>query len=134
MTDLISRQAAIDALERLKKDISGDYTNLDPLVMAGTGYIGDCIGELQDLPSAQPEQPSREYVEQLKWERDLAIQQLKDLGYGLGENPRTQPEIVRCFDCKNSPLKTWFNCPLAHLPFDGGRWCWKGERDDSISD
>ena len=43
--------------------------------------------------------------------------------------PSAQPEIVRCFDCKNSPLKTWFNCPLAHLPFDGNRWCWKGERD-----
>lgn len=49
------RQDAIDALKRLQKDISGDYTELDPMVMAGCGYIGDCIGEIQDLPSAQPE-------------------------------------------------------------------------------
>lgn len=118
MTDLISRQAAID------------YVRTE---MCSGAWCG-VLDALKRVPSAQPEQPSREYVEQLKWERDLAIQQLKDLGYGLGENPRTQPEIVRCFDCKNSPLKTWFNCPLAHLPFDGGRWCWKGERDDSISD
>ena len=55
MSDLISRQAAIDALKQLQKNISGDYTELDPMVMAGTAYIGDCIGELQDMPSAQPE-------------------------------------------------------------------------------
>ena len=39
-------------------------------------------------------------------------------------------EVVRCKDCKHSPLKTWFECPLAHLKFDGDRWCWKGERED----
>lgn len=55
MSDYISRQAAIDALKQLQKNISGDYTELDPMVMAGTAYIGDCIGELQDMPSAQPE-------------------------------------------------------------------------------
>ena len=31
--------------------------------------------------------------EQILWERDIAIQQLKDLGYGLGEKPR------ECDDC-----------------------------------
>lgn len=49
---------------------------------------------------------------------------------GIKALPSVQPEIVYCRECKNSPLKTWFNCPLAHLPFDGGRWCWKGERDE----
>ena len=52
MDDLISRQDAIDALKRMQKDISGDYTFLDPLIMTGVAYIGDCIGEIQDLPSA----------------------------------------------------------------------------------
>lgn len=61
MSDLISRQAAIDALKRMQKDISGDYTDLDPLVMSGCAYIGDCIGEIQDLPSAQPENKPIEY-------------------------------------------------------------------------
>lgn len=54
MTDLISRAAAIDALKRLQKDISGDYTELGPMAMAGCGYIGDCIGEIQDLPDEEP--------------------------------------------------------------------------------
>lgn len=55
MSGLISREAAIDALKRLQKDISGDYTELGPMAMAGCGYIGDCIGEIQDLPSAEQE-------------------------------------------------------------------------------
>lgn len=39
-------------------------------------------------------------------------------------------EVVRCRDCKHNPLETWFDCPLAHLKYDGERWCWKGERKD----
>lgn len=38
--------------------------------------------------------------------------------------------VVRCKDCKHNPLETWFDCPLAHLKYDGERWCWKGERKD----
>ena len=85
MADLISRQAAVDAFRkelRIKDD--GD-------ILTQTVYDG-IVDVLSSLPSAQPEQPSREYIEQLRWERDLAIQQLKELGYGLGEKPRTQPE------------------------------------------
>ena len=50
--DLISRQAAIRAHEKLIKEISDNYTFSDPIVMAGTAYIGDCIGLLETLPSA----------------------------------------------------------------------------------
>lgn len=39
-------------------------------------------------------------------------------------------EVIRCRDCKNNPLDTWFGCPMAHLPYNGDRWCWKGERKD----
>lgn len=31
---------------------------------------------------------SRSAYEQIMWERDTAVQQLKDLGYGLGEKPK----------------------------------------------
>lgn len=53
MSDTISRRQAIEALQQMQKEISGDFTDLDAMVMAGTAYIGDCIGELQDLPSAE---------------------------------------------------------------------------------
>ena len=35
-------------------------------------------------------------IEQVRWERDVAIQQLTELGYGLGEKPRTQPKAEAC--------------------------------------
>ena len=50
------------------------------------GY-GDAIRELSV-------QPDRGYIEQIKWERDLAIRQLADLGYGLGEKPRTNGDSI----------------------------------------
>ena len=43
------------------------------------------------LPSAQPDTRS---LEQIKWERDIAIQQLKDLGYSLGEKIRTDGDTI----------------------------------------
>ena len=39
-------------------------------------------------------------------------------------------EVVRCKDCKFNPNDTWFDCPMAHLPYKEDRWCWKGERKD----
>ena len=33
-------------------------------------------------------------IDQIRWERDLAIEQLNELGYGLGE------KIIKCRDCK----------------------------------
>ncbi len=40
-------------------------------------------------------------TEQIKWERNTAVEQLKELGYGLGE------KIIHCKDCK------WF-CEMIH--------------------
>ena len=39
-------------------------------------------------------------------------------------------EVIRCRDCKHNPIDTWFDCPMAHLPYNANRWCWKGERKD----
>lgn len=50
------------------------------------GYFGTVPDEI--VSSVQPE------IEQIKWERDTAIQQLKDLGYGLGEKPRTDGDCI----------------------------------------
>lgn len=41
-----------------------------------------------------------ETVEQIKWERDTAIEQLKSLGYSFGERPRIGHWIVLT-DCAN---------------------------------
>ena len=78
MDDLISRQAAIDELDKGAWGVKWDK------VLAKT--------MIESLPSAQPD---RELIEQLRWERDTAIQQLKDLGYGFGEKPKTDDTISR---------------------------------------
>jgi hypothetical protein len=37
--------------------------------------------------------------EQVKWERDIAIAQLKELGIGFGQKKLDMVEVVRCKDC-----------------------------------
>lgn len=51
---------------------------------------------LKELPtySAKTDGVSQSVFDQIKWERDVAIEQLKDLGYGLGEKPRKQTDSV----------------------------------------
>ena len=70
--DLISRQAVIDIIEDVCPIYGNDYR-----------YI--LREKINELPSV-----SHECCEQIKWERDTAIQQLKELGYGFGE--RIEPQ------------------------------------------
>ena len=59
------------------------------------GHIADGAEKvkeaLKNLPSAEP---SEKCVEQIKWERDTAVQQLKELGYGFGEKIRTDADTI----------------------------------------
>jgi len=43
---------------------------------------------------AQEETVSRKVYEQISWERDIAVMQLKDLGYSLGEKIRTDGDTI----------------------------------------
>ena len=53
------------------------------------GILVDIIKELDKAESENKRDlVSREAYEQIMWERDVAIQQLQDLGYGLCEMPR----------------------------------------------
>ena len=88
MSDLVDRQAAIEVIDAVFP--------VDPMKSEYAQGIacGAALAKtyVEQLPSAQPD---RELIEQLRWERDTAIQQLKDLGYGLGEKPRTDDTISR---------------------------------------
>lgn len=46
-------------------------------------------------PSDDAETVPRSVFEQFKWERDIAIEQLEQLGYGFGEEPKTDGELVK---------------------------------------
>lgn len=95
MSDLISRQAILKHIEKIRQSAQRmDDIRRKSIVMNGM-YLGE--EAVRNQPSAQPE-----YFKQIKWERDLAIQQLEELGYGLGEKIHTeQREIIRCKDCRD---------------------------------
>ena len=45
--------------------------------------------------------------EQVKWERDIAIKQLKELGYGFGEKIRTDEDCIRREDALMTLTGEW---------------------------
>ena len=65
---------------------------------------GKCFLTEENVLSIIEEQPTFEtdnYVEQLRWERDIAISQLERLGIGFGEKIEDEviekiKEVIRC--------------------------------------
>lgn len=104
---LIKRQAAIEVIDAAfpVDPMKSEYTQgLACGVALAKTYV-------EQLPSAQPKPKTECSCEQIKWERDMAIEQLKELGYGLGEKPRTGHWIeiaqysdgkhkIECSECK----------------------------------
>lgn len=53
-------------------------------------------------------------LQQVRWERDIAIGQLSDIGKSLGERMDDVAKVVRCKDCIHAEVES---CP------DGLLWC-----------
>lgn len=92
MNDPIDRQKAIEMLEKGIREYGDEYG------------ISDAICDLDDMPSAEP-------ISQIKWERDTAIAQLKELGYGFGEKPKKGNWISE--GQKNKGINFWMHCSLC---------------------
>ena len=99
MSDLIDREHLLGEIEKLKKSPwynGGKESKNDSIVsMYHIEYLArkEAVGIVTDLcvrqePPVTLDAVSRGVFEQVKWERDVAIEQLKELGYGLGEKPR----------------------------------------------
>ena len=105
MSDLISRQAAIDALDG-KIEITG-RTNAE----AVKGYVRLVKDRLERLPSTQPEV----------------------LAHGEGELS-AQTEIILCKDCKHRHLDGMiWNCPFG-LSGGEDFFCAYGAKDGDSND
>ena len=91
--DLISRQAAIDALEQMRIFYSRDDC---PNIYAEYKRI---IDEINNLPSAQPEITADD-VKKYCLPRNLAVITSEFYEELLRSWPSAQPEIVRCKDCR----------------------------------
>ena len=101
MNDLISRQAAIDAINKAFERV---------FAWDGTSPLGDKV--LENVPSAQPE-PIKINID------DFNKEDLERFKKELGNTPITvlpaQPEIIRCKDCKY-----WMR---AYLSISGKHGC-----------
>lgn len=111
----------IAKLEDLSEhDVCGDIVNLEDAIRAVyevKNYYKDKFVSVRCL-------------EQVKWERDIAIGQLKELGLGLGEEIDKDDfiKVTRCKDCKHhrcSERNLWCNVFDIIMPEDG--YCCCGE-------
>lgn len=94
--DLISKQTAINAKQEFRNpNVIRDTESRTAYDRTYANGWNDCnkawINAIEKLP---PAQPNKGYIEQIKWERDMAIQQLKELRYGLGEKIRTDEDTI----------------------------------------
>ena len=115
MDDLISRQAAIDALGE-EPEV---WTGKDEYAQGLNNQWHYDVNALKAVPSAQPEpsQIARDIATIIENEQDMRV---------IARN-----EIIRCKDCKHNPKHEWFGCPMSHLDEKQRpetAWCWKGER------
>lgn len=59
-----------------------------------------CVVDWEDIEDAPAvDAVSRSVFEQVQWERDVAMQQLKDHGIPFGGTAPDAVEVVRCKDC-----------------------------------
>jgi len=64
MSDLISRQDAIDAMKKYEELESNNFTDTSPIGMMTVATIANCIEEIVNLPSAEPERKKGKWIEE----------------------------------------------------------------------
>ena len=62
MSDLISRQAALDALKEYEIVESDNFTKTDPITMMAVATIANCIEAIVELPPAEPEERTAKVI------------------------------------------------------------------------
>ena len=81
MSDLISRQAVLDALKEYEVVESDNFTKTDIITMMTIGTIANCIEAIVDLPSAEPERRWIPVTEALPEEENKSYWICTDTGY-----------------------------------------------------
>ena len=72
---------------------------------------------------------SRGVLDQVKWERDIALEQLADYGISLGERADVV-KVVRCKDCKHWHEETGWCDVHSHFVDRLGDFCYPEESGD----
>ena len=111
MSDLISRQAAIDAIERLQMPIMRSQDNAEQFKFTGMAEAREAI---IGLPSAQPALDEwctdcKEYDQERhccpRWNRVIRTA----LDDARKELSPAQPEIIRCNEYERAEVARWVN-------------------------
>lgn len=88
----MSNQEVIEILrEKISPCVGGEWKK----------SVDMAISALQE----QEETVSRKVYEQISWERDIAVMQLKDLGYSLGEKIRTDGNLISRADAIDAAME-----------------------------
>lgn len=64
------------------------------------GYIDLGMHDEDELRIIEEAMCALVCLEQYKWERDIAVEQLKEIGIDFGEKVNDVVKVVRCKDCK----------------------------------
>ena len=72
--------------------------------------------EIMDAPTVDA--VSRGVLDQVRWERDIALEQLADYGISLGERADVV-KVVRCKDCKHREKHWITGTPTCGNPYYG---------------
>lgn len=96
-------KAIKEAIKTLEQEPCEDAISRADAVKVASGYCNpaNIAEELAKLPPVQPKPKVGCTCDQIKWERDMAIAQLNELGYGLGEKPKVGHWIL-LDECANS--------------------------------
>lgn len=99
------------------------------LIAGHSDYHGDdilsaltCVAEGKEVSPIRPmDVVSAGAYEQIAWERDLAVQQLKDYGVGLGQ-VKDLAEVTRCKDYKYGDWDSKPDDAMVCLRTNDGFW------------
>ena len=91
MEELIRRRVLLDEFKWLKSVVNESSKD----------EIEDVIQRIKNAPAVDA--VSKSLYDQIKLERDIALEQLNELGISFGE------KMVRCKDCK---YRGDYNCPM----------------------
>lgn len=132
MIDLIDRKALMrnfcgyDLSECTKY---GNKTAEQQSNSYSTMMMYEIADEIEDAPAVDA--VPRGVLEQIRWERDIAIEQLNSYGVSLGEKADCA-KVVRCKDCekrdKSADLTFDVFCRWFEAVMDKNDFCSEGER------
>lgn len=75
------------------------YIKLEPIMNIALEQSSEWLYDaILEIPWVEDVVPKNAY-EQVRWERDICLEQLEIIGKGLGEKMDDVSKVVRCYEC-----------------------------------